>query len=105
MSELFKVLDRVDIDLIGMREFFEVKIEEYYKLQEFITGDPISDRSKEQKDYDLRKYAKVVFDDGRIEEQREILKHLTSRLILKDKQIYLDTEPLIEPELDETHIS
>lgn len=93
MEELYSVLDRVDIDLIGMREFLEMEIDKWYGLHKFITGEPIPEREKDKKDWDFRQYAKIIFKDGRIDEQREILKHLQSRLILKDKHIYIDTVP------------
>jgi hypothetical protein len=93
MVELYKILDRVDIDLIGMKEYLELKIDKYYDFQSFVTGTPKPDRPPEQREYDLRKFAQVVFEDGSIDEKREILKHLKSRLILKDKKIYIDTLP------------
>ena len=91
MDEFYKILDQVDLDLIGMREFLEMEIDKWYKIHKFLTGESLSELQEKNKEYDLREYAKIVFKDGRIDEQREILKHLTGRLILKDKKIYIDT--------------
>jgi len=54
------------------------------------------ERSKEKKDYDLREYAKTIFEDGSIEEQGAILRNLKGRLILRKKKIYLDTVPEVQ---------
>jgi hypothetical protein len=90
MDELYKILDAVEIDKIGMREMLEMEIDKWYKVRAFIEGKPVEERSHERKEYDLRAYAKVIFEEGRTEEQREILKFVTGRLILKNKKIYLD---------------
>ena len=93
MDELSSVIDRVDIDLIGMRQLLEVDIDKWYKVHKFLTGESLTDLQIENKDHDLREYAKIIFKEGRIDEQREILKHLKDRLILKNKKIYIDSLP------------
>ena len=90
MKELYKILDKIEIDLIGMKDFLDSEIERFYKIQAFIDNKVNVNRSQNKKDYDLRKYAKTLFREGRIDEKREILKNLKGRLILKDKRIYLD---------------
>lgn len=90
MSELHNIIGQVDINLIGMRDYLEQNIERYHGYNSFITDIPKPERSQERKEYELRKYAQVIFENGSIEEQREILKYLTSRLILKDRKIYID---------------
>lgn len=90
MDELYKILDVVEIDEIGMREMLEAEIEKWHKIQAFVEGRPVPVRSQTEKEFDLRLYAKIIFEEGRNEEQREILKFVTGRLILKDKKIYLD---------------
>ncbi len=91
MDELTRVIDRVELDLIGMRQFLETEIDKWYRVHKFLTGESLADLQARNKEHDLREYAKIIFKDGRIDEQREILKHLKGRLILKDKKIYLDT--------------
>jgi len=93
MSELGKVLDEMEVDEIGMKEMLSNEIDRFYRIQAFIDGEEVQDRSAEKKDYDLRKYAKTIFEDGTIEEQRAILKNMKGRLILKDKKIYIDKLP------------
>lgn len=93
MDQLYKILDTVEIDEIGMREMLEMEIDKWYKVQAFIEGKPVEERTQERKEYDLRAYAKIIFEEGRTEEQREILKYVTGRLILRNKRIYIDKVP------------
>ncbi len=93
MKELYKILDKVEIDLIGMKDFLDSEIERFYKIQSFIDKKEHKKRNNHKKEYDLRKYAKTIFQEGRIDEKREILKNLKGRLILKDKRVYLDKVP------------
>ncbi|USN88275.1 MAG: recombinase family protein [Candidatus Nomurabacteria bacterium] len=93
LEELYKILDVVELDEIGMREMLESEIEKWYKVRAFVQGKPVEERTDEQKEYDLRKYAKIIFEEGRNDEQREILKYVKGRLILRNKRIYLDTVP------------
>jgi len=93
MLELGTVLDQMEIDEIGMKEMLSNEIDRFYRMQAFIDSEEVSDRSAGKKDYDLRKYAKTIFEDGTIEEQRAILKNMKGRMILKDKKIYIDKLP------------
>jgi len=90
LEELYKILDVVELDEIGMRELLESEIDKWYKVQAFVEGKPVEERTEKKKEYDLRKYAKIIFEEGRNDEQREILRFVKGRLILKDKRIYLD---------------
>lgn len=93
MSELYKIIDQVEIDEIGMRDLIEPELEKGYRVRAFAQGKPYVDRTPEKKDWDTREYAKIFFEEGTIEQKREILKRLTGRLILKNKKIYLDKLP------------
>lgn len=90
IGQLGGIIDKVDLDFIGLRDEFEVAIHKSYKLQQFLTGEPYPERTPQKLDSDLRLWAKMVFEDGTPEEQRNILYHLKSRILIKDKQVYLD---------------
>jgi len=90
--QLGRIIDKVDLDQIGMRERLEWEINRWYGFYSFATGNPAPERPAEQKELDLRLYAKCIFANGTLEEKREILRHLKSHLIIKDKKVYLDTE-------------
>jgi hypothetical protein len=93
MVELRKVIDRMEVDEIGMKVLFDDKVDRYYKLQAFVDGEEVIERTVEKRDFDLRKYALLIFDDGDMDEQRAILKNMKGRMILKDKKIYIDKIP------------
>jgi site-specific DNA recombinase len=93
MPELYKIIDQVEIDEIGMRDLIEPELEKWYKVRAFAEGKPYVDRNPEKKDWDTREYAKIFFEEGTIEQKREILKRLTGRLMLNNKKVYLDKLP------------
>ncbi len=105
IRQLLEIFDRVDIDLIGTKERLEAEIEKWYRLDAFVSGQAIPDRSLERREIDLRRYAKAIFEDGTVEERRAMMQHLKSHLILKNKHIYLDTvpeeTPIHSPPLDD----
>jgi hypothetical protein len=93
INELLRIFDKLDIDLIGTKAQLEAEIEKWYKFHSFVSGDPLPERSQERKDSELREYAKTIFKDGSTEERRAMLRNLKSRLLLKNKRIYLDKVP------------
>jgi DNA invertase Pin-like site-specific DNA recombinase len=93
MVQLADIIDTLDVDLIGMRERLEWEIERWYKVHGFLIGTPSPDRTRERRDTDLRQYAKLMLVEGTIPERRELLRFLKSRLLLKDRKIFLDTAP------------
>lgn len=94
MRQLADIVEKLDLDLLGMREQLEWNIEQWYKVHGFLIGQSAPDRSLERKEEDLRKFAKVTFLEGTGEEQRELLRFVNNRLIFKDKMIFLDGEPI-----------
>jgi DNA invertase Pin-like site-specific DNA recombinase len=93
IEQLTKMFDKLDIDLIGTKAQLEAEIERWYRVDAFLSGRAVPERSQERKEVDLREYAKTIFEDGGPEERRLMLQNLKSRLILKNKHIYLDTVP------------
>ena len=93
IEQLLKVFDKLDIDLIGTKMQLEAEIEKWYRFDAFVSGEPVPERSLERKEVDLRAYAKEIFEDGSVEERQAMLKNLKSRLILKNKRVYIDTVP------------
>lgn len=92
MDQMLEIIDKVEINKIGMREKLEWDIERWHRLDSFITGEPYVERSISDKEVDLRAYAKCIFKDGTFDEKREILRYINSQLIIKDKKVFLETE-------------
>ena len=94
-NELIKqfadLLGTVDIELIGKKEETNKLIDKSYSYDSYLKNIPIPDRSTERQESDLRKYTKILFEEGGPEERLSILKNLKRKILLKDKKIYLDS--------------
>lgn len=88
IEELFKIIDKVSINELGMRMKLEEEIKRFNRLQRLATkGTP--KYSINEDDVNTREYAKYVLREGTPLEKRELLGHLRSRLVLNDKRITL----------------
>ena len=88
---MFKVIDVVNINELGMRMKLEEEIKRFNRLQRLATrGTP--KMKIDENDIATREYAKYVLKEGSISEKRELLGHLRSRLVLNDKKITLIKE-------------
>jgi ParB-like chromosome segregation protein Spo0J len=88
IEELFKVIDKVSINELGMRMKLEEEIKRFNRLQRLATkGTPKYNINED--DVNTREYAKYVLREGTPLEKRELMGHLRSRLLLKDKKITL----------------
>lgn len=87
IEQLTQVIDKLDINDIGLKNQFNEEIERYYKFSKGLLGTAEIDFNK-QKDVDMRNYAKYVLREGSIIEKREVLGCLESKLIMKNKKIF-----------------
>jgi site-specific DNA recombinase len=88
IDELYKIIDIVDINELGMRIKLEEEIKRFNRLQRLATKDTPKMKIDEN-DIATREYAKYVLSEGTALEKRELLGHLRSRLVLNDKKITL----------------
>jgi len=88
IKQFLRIIDKVNLDELGMREKIEKEIERYHKFQSKVLG--LTSKKKEQKEIDIRNYAKYILKDGSIMEKRELLACFKSRLFIKDKIIHLE---------------
>lgn len=86
------LIDKVDIDEIGMRQHIKDEVERYKKFQSGVLG--IKEKIKVP-DIEVRNYAKYVLKDGTIYEKRELLSCLKNQIYLVNKGIYLQ-KPLCD---------
>jgi DNA invertase Pin-like site-specific DNA recombinase len=87
LDQLFIIIDDVHIDKIGAKEKLQKEIERYQNLTYRILGQETNTSSLPK--VDLRGYAKHVLIEGTIQEKREILAYLKTKLYLKDQKISL----------------
>lgn len=90
--ELLKILDKVNINELGMRQKLEDEIARFNIFQRSVLGS--TDKVKERADTDIRNYAKYILKEGSVSEKRELLGNLRSRIIYKDKKLALLEEKM-----------
>lgn len=88
--ELLKILDKVNINELGMRKRLEDEIARFNIFQRSVLGS--TDKIKNTQDTDIRNYAKYILKEGSISEKRELLGNLRSRIVYKDKTLALLAE-------------
>lgn len=101
IEQLRNLVDKLTIDDLGVRGQMDLEVDRFFRFHRDVIGDPGGYDSLEQRDLDTKKYLKYLLAEGTIEEKRHVLLNLKSRLIVKDKRVYLDTVPeddeVVEP--------
>ncbi len=85
IEQLANLMDKIDLDEIGMKERIKAEIERHKKFQSGLLG--IKGQSVKVGDVDVRNYAKYVLRDGSIFEKRELLTCLRSKITMAKKKI------------------
>ena len=90
ITELLKILDQVNLNELGMRQRLEGEIARFNIFQRSVLG--AKDKVAARSDTDIRNYAKYILKEGAVNEKRELLANLRSRIIYKDKTLTLVEE-------------
>ncbi|KKR17520.1 MAG: Recombinase [Candidatus Giovannonibacteria bacterium GW2011_GWC2_44_9] len=90
ITELLKILDKVNINELGMRQKLEEEIARFNIFQRSVLG--TKEKIQNNKETDIRNYAKYILKEGTTVEKRELLANLRSRIIYKDKMLTLVKE-------------
>lgn len=85
IEQLASLMDKIDLDEIGMKERIKIEIERHKKFQSGLLG--IKGQSVKVGDVDVRNYAKYILRDGTIFEKRELLTCLQSKITMAKKEI------------------
>ena len=85
--EMLKILDKVNINELGMRQKLEDEIARFNIFQRSVLGS--TDKVGNRQDTDIRNYAKYILKEGTVTEKRELLANLRSKIIYKDKELTL----------------
>lgn len=91
IDELLKIIDKVNINELGMRQKLEDEIRRFNKLQKIVNGKS-GNELVEENDVNIRQYAKYLLKEGSVSDKRELLANLRSRLNYKDKKITMIAE-------------
>ena len=87
IEQLFKIIDQVDINELGMRQKFDEGIKRYNKFQSVVLGGSGNHDSKEE-EVNISKYVKYLLKEGTVNEKRDLLRKLRSKLVYKNKFVY-----------------
>jgi site-specific DNA recombinase len=87
ITEMLKILDKVNINELGMRQKLEDEIARFNIFQRSVLGS--RDKIKKNTETDIRNYAKYILKEGIVSEKRELLANLRSRIVYKDKTLTL----------------
>ena len=88
INQLITIIDKIDVNEIGMRYKFEEEIKRFQKFQKGVLG--IKENPKTEKQIDIRTYAKYLLREGSIIEKRELLSCIKSKLVLTKKIFRLE---------------
>ena len=90
IEQLRELVNKLSLDDLGLRGQFEREVERIHRFNCDVMGKPPAYTDTEEKDVDIKKYIKYLLADGSIEEKRNVLLNLKSKLILKDGCVSLD---------------
>ncbi len=90
VEQLEKIFDKLDVNEIGIKKQFEEEVERYNKFRSIVLlMNGKEHEIKKEKKVDLRTYAKYILKEGSIDEKRELMACLKSRLLFKNKKMVL----------------
>ena len=87
IEQLAKLMDKIHLDEIGMKEKIRAEIERHNNFQSGLLG--IKSKVIKVSDIDIRNYAKYVLREGALLEKRELLSCLRSKVLMSEKEIKL----------------
>jgi hypothetical protein len=79
--EMLKILDKVNINELGMRQKLEEEIARFNIFQRSVLGS--TDKVGNRKDTDIRNYAKYILKEDAVTEKRELSTNLRSKIMYK----------------------
>jgi hypothetical protein len=87
IEQLAGLMDEIEFNEIGMRQKIKEEIERHKRFQSGLLG--IKETKIAVKDVEVRNYAKYILREGQLQEKRELLGCLRSKLSLAHKCIKL----------------
>jgi hypothetical protein len=88
ITQLFNIMDQVNINELGMRHKLEEEIKRFGKFQSIVLGGK-GKQDPAEAEVNIRTYVKYLLKEGTVTEKRELLGNLRSRLVYKNKTITL----------------
>ena len=89
IAQLVKIVDKMDIDALGIRRRLEDELKRFSKFQRVIFGSSTDVAPYQQEEINIRMYAKYLLREGSITEKRFLLGNLRSKLVYENKHVVL----------------
>jgi hypothetical protein len=86
LERMLEIIDTVDLDQLGMKHKLQDEVSRYEK---FTTGVLGQESQQKMPKVEIKMYAKYILKEGKMEEKRELLSCLRSKLVLKSGIISL----------------
>ncbi|GEM_PF-92678 len=90
IKQLTNIIDQISLDELGIRKLLGNEAERMMSFHKEVMGIPREALTQEQKEVDVRQYAKYLLARGSIEEKRVLLCNLKTRLVLRNRVVYLE---------------
>ena len=84
IKELIELMDKVDLDEIGIKARIEDEINRFNKFRSGVLG---YKQDKSSPEVDIRNYIKYLLREGTLIEKRELLSCMKSKLVLRNRKI------------------
>jgi site-specific DNA recombinase len=85
IEQLSNLIDKIDLDKIGMKEKIKTEVERLKNFQTGVLGTAVI--KTKVADVDIRNYAKYILRDGSLLEKREMLSCLRTKILMSNKEI------------------
>lgn len=83
IEQLANHMDTIKLDEIAMKDRLKEEVQRIKRFQSSLLGN----KNDVTTDIDIRNYAKYILRDGKIEEKRELLSCLRSKVYLKERKV------------------
>lgn len=90
IDQLTKLIDKIDLDELGIKDRISQELERYHKFRQVLGETDNHSHRLKRADVDARSYAKYLLREGSMQEKRELLSCLKSKLVLKNKELALE---------------
>lgn len=87
VEELLKIIDQVSLDEIGLQDKLQDEVKRFNIFQRSILG--AKDKIGITSETDIKNYAKYILKEGNVNDKREVLQNLRSKIEYKDKRLYI----------------
>ncbi len=87
ISQLVKIIDKMDINMLGVKCRLEDELKRFSKFQRIVLGSESELSPDKQEEVNIRTYAKYLLKEGSITEKRYLLGNMKSKLVYEDKVV------------------